>query len=463
MTPFGLPFSNPSAPQGVATGTVTPVYPTIPTTVTNEAILSEQEQRAFAEFLNQISADDFSMLMDPAWMTASPFAAVLGNNNSSSNSNNIGNTGNGQNMANNIDSQGRTVTGSFQQTSLGMNVPAFTQPLPYGLQTTNLGSLDTSTSVTSVANSQVPTPVNQMPVQRPNTLPMAATSAAGLVSTVGTDAMIVPVSGSVAGTSSRIEVAGTLSKSHASATKIDNNMKQNNSHHSSDHASSSSSNSDINRTGSVSSNTRPIPTKSSGSSGTNSTGGGLINGRPSLRNNGLQQHKARRSTTAGKAGDTTRTGVPGPNTANGSVTKSSTPRPPGSAVLGRPRKPPHELLTEEEKKANHIASEQKRRQNIRLGFTHLTSVVPTLSQCSRSEALILQKSVEYIRQLSQQRQALELRVNQLRQELGESIEDTEDTNGMIVPSISDDVVNRNVNNEATNQEKVQPVGSTAIM
>ncbi|RKP04516.1 hypothetical protein THASP1DRAFT_3270, partial [Thamnocephalis sphaerospora] len=88
----------------------------------------------------------------------------------------------------------------------------------------------------------------------------------------------------------------------------------------------------------------------------------------------------------------------------------SAPRPPGSAVLGRPRKPPHELLTEAEKKANHIASEQKRRRNIRVGFSQLTSVVPTLSQCSRSEALILQKSVEYIRQLAQQRYDLEARV-----------------------------------------------------
>lgn len=51
------------------------------------------------------------------------------------------------------------------------------------------------------------------------------------------------------------------------------------------------------------------------------------------------------------------------------------------------------LLTEEEKKANHIASEQKRRHNIRVGFDQLVQLVPTLNQCHRSEALILQKSV----------------------------------------------------------------------
>ncbi|KAG5463554.1 MAG: hypothetical protein BJ554DRAFT_6549 [Olpidium bornovanus] len=50
-----------------------------------------------------------------------------------------------------------------------------------------------------------------------------------------------------------------------------------------------------------------------------------------------------------------------------------------------------DLLTESERKANHIASEQRRRQNIRIGFDTLCDLVPTLSQCHRSEALILQK------------------------------------------------------------------------
>jgi hypothetical protein len=57
----------------------------------------------------------------------------------------------------------------------------------------------------------------------------------------------------------------------------------------------------------------------------------------------------------------------------------------------RPRKNPNELLTEAEKKANHIASEQKRRHNIRMGFDCLIDVVPTLNHGNRSEALILQK------------------------------------------------------------------------
>lgn len=59
------------------------------------------------------------------------------------------------------------------------------------------------------------------------------------------------------------------------------------------------------------------------------------------------------------------------------------------------RKAPHELLTDAEKKANHIASEKKRRQNIRLGFDQLIDIVPTLTQGNRSEAFILQKCKQF--------------------------------------------------------------------
>ncbi|KAJ2658844.1 Transcription factor [Coemansia sp. RSA 1200] len=66
-----------------------------------------------------------------------------------------------------------------------------------------------------------------------------------------------------------------------------------------------------------------------------------------------------------------------------------------------------ELLTEEEKKANHIASEQKRRQNIRVGYDQLIQIVPTLTPSQRSEALILQKTVEYIKYLLMEREILD--------------------------------------------------------
>jgi len=77
--------------------------------------------------------------------------------------------------------------------------------------------------------------------------------------------------------------------------------------------------------------------------------------------------------------------------ASSSLNSATTKPNPMPSRGGRSKKGHHELLTEAEKKANHIASEQKRRQNIRLGFDQLVEIVPTLSQCHRSEALILQK------------------------------------------------------------------------
>ncbi|KAG2175009.1 hypothetical protein INT43_006071 [Umbelopsis isabellina] len=97
----------------------------------------------------------------------------------------------------------------------------------------------------------------------------------------------------------------------------------------------------------------------------------------------------------------------------GASTSSSKPR------AGRGKKPPHELLSEAEKKANHIASEQKRRQNIRVGFDQLVEIVPALSQSHRSEALILQKSVDHIHKLVAAKNDLKERVRELQTVLGE--------------------------------------------
>ncbi|KAH8552889.1 hypothetical protein BGW37DRAFT_414486, partial [Umbelopsis sp. PMI_123] len=92
---------------------------------------------------------------------------------------------------------------------------------------------------------------------------------------------------------------------------------------------------------------------------------------------------------------------------------------PAKPRTGRSKKPPHELLTEAEKKANHIASEQKRRQNIRVGFDQLVEIVPTLSQSHRSEAIILQKSVDHIHRLVATKNELKDRVRELQSVLGE--------------------------------------------
>lgn len=55
-------------------------------------------------------------------------------------------------------------------------------------------------------------------------------------------------------------------------------------------------------------------------------------------------------------------------------------------------------LSEQEKKSNHIASEQKRRQAIREGFDRLCDLVPNMAGQGRSEAVVLQATVHFMRE-----------------------------------------------------------------
>ena len=67
-------------------------------------------------------------------------------------------------------------------------------------------------------------------------------------------------------------------------------------------------------------------------------------------------------------------------------------------IANTPDKP---RLTEQEKKNNHIASEQKRRQAIREGFDEIASLTPGMDGQGRSEALVLQGfTAEMKRQLA---------------------------------------------------------------
>ena len=72
-------------------------------------------------------------------------------------------------------------------------------------------------------------------------------------------------------------------------------------------------------------------------------------------------------------------------------------------------------LTEQQKKENHIASEKRRRENIKDGFQALCDLVPTLanatSNSQKSEAVILQNSIDYINHLLRQQQELKLRID----------------------------------------------------
>jgi hypothetical protein len=51
-------------------------------------------------------------------------------------------------------------------------------------------------------------------------------------------------------------------------------------------------------------------------------------------------------------------------------------------------------------------AEQKRRQAIREGFDRLSEIVPGLKGQARSEALVLKKTLDFARQLMQERKAL---------------------------------------------------------
>ncbi|KAI9304645.1 hypothetical protein BJ944DRAFT_266533 [Cunninghamella echinulata] len=149
---------------------------------------------------------------------------------------------------------------------------------------------------------------------------------------------------------------------------------------------------------------------------------------PDLHNNkNIYRMDHHHSTYSSPPSSSSNSTIPVPISSSSSSVKSSsnimtttssttTTKPKGS---GRGRKPAHELLTEDQKKANHIASEQKRRANIRIGFDQLVDIVPTLSECQRSESLILQKSAEYIRQLVDTKNGLRDRVRELQTVLGE--------------------------------------------
>ncbi|KAG1440136.1 hypothetical protein G6F56_012038 [Rhizopus delemar] len=83
---------------------------------------------------------------------------------------------------------------------------------------------------------------------------------------------------------------------------------------------------------------------------------------------------------------------------------------------------PKELLTEDEKRANHITSEQKRRGMIRNGFKELTELVPSLVNTNHSKSTVLFKSAELIRELEEKNKNLKEKVERLKLRLKEKSE-----------------------------------------
>ncbi|NXK69818.1 MLXPL protein, partial [Sylvietta virens] len=88
--------------------------------------------------------------------------------------------------------------------------------------------------------------------------------------------------------------------------------------------------------------------------------------------------------------------------------------------MSRPRRPESSKL--ESRRITHISAEQKRRFNIKLGFTTLHSLVSTLSaqpSIKVSKATTLQKTAEYICKLQQERAALQDEAQRLREQIEE--------------------------------------------
>ncbi|KAF2676997.1 hypothetical protein K458DRAFT_269147, partial [Lentithecium fluviatile CBS 122367] len=78
---------------------------------------------------------------------------------------------------------------------------------------------------------------------------------------------------------------------------------------------------------------------------------------------------------------------------------TSSQSPPNNAN-DRPR------LTEAQKKENHIRSEQKRREAIREGFDRLASIVPGMEGQGRSEAVVLEATLQHMREQITKRKEL---------------------------------------------------------
>ncbi|XP_059193095.1 MLX-interacting protein isoform X2 [Centropristis striata] len=72
------------------------------------------------------------------------------------------------------------------------------------------------------------------------------------------------------------------------------------------------------------------------------------------------------------------------------------------------------------RRTTHVSAEQKRRSNINIGFKTLCNLVPTLkSQLNISNAVTLQKTVDHIGKLQQERQQMQEEIKRLREEIEE--------------------------------------------
>ncbi|KAM9743864.1 MLX-interacting protein isoform 1-T1 [Menidia menidia] len=90
------------------------------------------------------------------------------------------------------------------------------------------------------------------------------------------------------------------------------------------------------------------------------------------------------------------------------------------SIIGSPSTPLVKNEHSQGRRTTHISAEQKRRSNINIGFKTLCNLVPTLkSQSNITNAVTLQKTVEHIGKLQQERHQMQEEVRRLREEIEE--------------------------------------------
>ncbi|XP_040433385.1 MLX-interacting protein isoform X2 [Cygnus olor] len=97
--------------------------------------------------------------------------------------------------------------------------------------------------------------------------------------------------------------------------------------------------------------------------------------------------------------------------------QSPSPQSPQNSSSGKPATDP-QMAAFKMQRMKRISSEQKRRFNIRIGFSTLNSLVSSNSK-SISHAITLQKTVEYIAKLQQERTQMQEETRRLREEIEE--------------------------------------------
>ncbi|XP_062814756.1 MLX-interacting protein isoform X5 [Anolis carolinensis] len=100
--------------------------------------------------------------------------------------------------------------------------------------------------------------------------------------------------------------------------------------------------------------------------------------------------------------------------------QSPSPQSPQNNCSGKTTTDPQVVVFKaQNRRMKHISAEQKRRFNIKIGFSTLNSLVSTSSKSQISHVLTLQKTVEYIAKLQQERSQMQEEAKRLREEIEE--------------------------------------------